>query len=1089
MAMDQMRRQTGRRSLRGTFRRIVAVTLAFTTVSASNAWAGLEGALSWKAASGSGAYAIGDVNGDGAVDLKDTTVVLRAALNIESLTEEAWKAADLNQDGRVTLEDAVTSLKAALGIQSLPSPGPSFQVATKAPATAPPSATPKTTFAPVPPNALVVVDGEPMKLAEDAGEYQSAFVENYEGNQGMYGFYRNSRGVERDGMKVENPLAGRKDLVETVEQATSLDAPEGKVNVWTLPGASLEALPSTNEYPANADPRVTQMFNDEEVAYTIPKWTTGFTVSFWAKIGTESGYADPILTFTDENFMLTVRANGTVRFCDASDSLNQYDMGSSRIEPLGTTGEWNHYTVTIANDWIQTYVNGQECVFDKTLMLRSKMKTFNGGFLTRMNPVGLATEKMVNENERNRYYLTKIDSTSSYLNGRAPWYKNPITGQYEGHDEFSVFHNGRFRGANGNGTFLMKYLTQKATSLFVGGARTGLDGESGAHLFKGGALVCGLTCFLKELTPEQIASNYEYVAKENRPADVALPGDDPREQEPVESQKPTEPTAGATKVGLRKNGLGINATYDKTNNVYSFQEAKEDDDGKVTGVRLENPFAATREDDKSYLRETLLESLEGQEIFPYKYPEDYPDASLAGQYVAKLMHGDAWLGHGGCDRFSVEPRYGNFYDRYYGDVFQYGTEMTPPLANLEQGTVMSYEEVSGSALKVTEYHRPKWTKGATISFWAKPTRVDDSPLITFYAANKMLLTVDVMGSVCFLSLYATVNNQGDWLTGKVFQPNGKPRNTFVTYGDESYVHENQWNYYTITFANDWIQVYVNGEEMVYKRVNLNVAETKYFNAGYMTRRNPIGIWTTDMIAKYGDPSGKTAEGRERNYLTKAGFVLDTSHGYEIEDLNKAAGGASLRSSSVYENPLEPHKGSELLMDLMTASSAQLYLGGIDGVLKAENQFYLSRMFVSHEELASGRVLAKPITYAKEQVLAGGSAGQFPIYVDREDVLAVAKDAPGAYRLDGVLDKDGNEVYVSGPCKVLSVDGTKPESGYALERSTDVEISSSRRKIYSSDHRLAAGTQIADVETYYEELSPEKIKKLYEEKQKSMPAGK
>lgn len=36
----------------------------------------------------------------------------------------------------------------------------------------------------------------------------------------------------------------------------------------------------------------------------------------------------------------------------------------------------------------------------------------------------------------------------------------------------------------------------------------------------------------------------------------------------------------------------------------------------------------------------------------------------------------------------------------------------------------------------------------------------------------------------------------------------------------SYVHANEWNYYTITFANDWIQVYVNGEEMVYKLVNL-----------------------------------------------------------------------------------------------------------------------------------------------------------------------------------------------------------------------------------------------------------------------------
>lgn len=38
-------------------------------------------------------------------------------------------------------------------------------------------------------------------------------------------------------------------------------------------------------------------------------------------------------------------------------------MGSSKIDPLGTGGEWNYYTVTIANDWIQVYVNGHgKCI-------------------------------------------------------------------------------------------------------------------------------------------------------------------------------------------------------------------------------------------------------------------------------------------------------------------------------------------------------------------------------------------------------------------------------------------------------------------------------------------------------------------------------------------------------------------------------------------------------------------------------------------------------------------------------------------------------------------------------------------------------
>ena len=53
--------------------------------------------------------------------------------------------------------------------------------------------------------------------------------------------------------------------------------------------------------------------------------------------------------------------------------------------------------------------------------------------------------------------------------------------------------------------------------------------------------------------------------------------------------------------------------------------------------------------------------------------------------------------------------------------------------------------------------------------------------------------------------------------------------------------------------------------------------------------------------------------------------------------------------------------------------------------------------------------------------------------------------------------------------------------------TDVETSSSRRKVYSSDHTLSAGTQVADVETYYSELSAEEVKEIYETKKDSKPA--
>jgi len=51
----------------------------------------------------------------------------------------------------------------------------------------------------------------------------------------------------------------------------------------------------------------------------------------------------------------------------------------------------------------------------------------------------------------------------------------------------------------------------------------------------------------------------------------------------------------------------------------------------------------------------------------------------------------------------------------------------------------------------------------------------------------------------------------------------------------------------------------------------------------------------------------------------------------------------------------------------------------------------------------------------------------------------------------------------------------------------VETSSSRRKIYSSDHTLSAGTQVADIETYYSELKAEDVKELYNAKKADVPS--
>lgn len=56
---------------------------------------------------------------DGKVDLQDALVVLRAALGIENLSDEATTYADVDGDGKITLTDCSLVLKAALGIIEL----------------------------------------------------------------------------------------------------------------------------------------------------------------------------------------------------------------------------------------------------------------------------------------------------------------------------------------------------------------------------------------------------------------------------------------------------------------------------------------------------------------------------------------------------------------------------------------------------------------------------------------------------------------------------------------------------------------------------------------------------------------------------------------------------------------------------------------------------------------------------------------------------------------------------------------------------------------------------------------------------------
>ena len=60
----------------------------------------------------------GDVNGDGKVTASDARQALRAASQLETLSEKETVAADMNDDGKVTAADARAILNEASGVKT-----------------------------------------------------------------------------------------------------------------------------------------------------------------------------------------------------------------------------------------------------------------------------------------------------------------------------------------------------------------------------------------------------------------------------------------------------------------------------------------------------------------------------------------------------------------------------------------------------------------------------------------------------------------------------------------------------------------------------------------------------------------------------------------------------------------------------------------------------------------------------------------------------------------------------------------------------------------------------------------------------------
>lgn len=532
--------------MNGKSKKMLAGMLALSLAIPSTVWAGTSKIKEDAAAAAGKTFQLGDVDGDGSVKLADAQLALRIALHLKTPTDAEKKAADVNKEDGVTLEDAKKILRWALHLDQVPSPEPETSdqpsqtaepnnseeptVTGETPESAAPSKTPA--GPPVVPSSspIVIPSKTPVPVgASLAPVSPAAYVvqadipslvnaNGAEENGGVF-TYKEENGQNEKGIQFEWPYVGKTDLIETLAQAG--------VNV-----EEFSKIPSDKlSKPEKDEDKLKWDFDYE---YPRPTWNTGVSVSFWSKEewkldqqsnsgvlmvlkrtkycddhrGTsEGGYGDVSNRHGsrgDCDYSLVVRSNGMVSFLAGDEAKNGFRTTNYT---MGTNNEWNHYTVTIANDWIQVYVNGQEMAYvGVDLDKDAASENFNLGFMTRYNPAGLLNQSIVDADVRK--YLT----SPSTGRRNSAWYLTP-DGVYDTNWEATLIGNSRYKTtANFDKHTLMELLTQEGTELWFGGVETCCTPNGGAKCVYSaptGAQIADVQCYSQELKADEVAAIYE----------------------------------------------------------------------------------------------------------------------------------------------------------------------------------------------------------------------------------------------------------------------------------------------------------------------------------------------------------------------------------------------------------------------------------------------------------------------------------------------------------------------------------------------------------------------------------------------------
>lgn len=327
------------------------------------------------------------------------------------------------------------------------------------------------------------------------------------------------------GIAYQWPFSGRTDLVQSVSEAGVTREMINKVDA--------DRYSSKGDYIAawNAG-KLT------DYTFPRPKWSTGISISFWSKQkwqystqsngdrilviksskycdehsgGNYDGYGGPVNSHGQGcDFALVLYSNGSIVLESGDESANGM---RTQNYIAGQDDQWTHYTVTIANDWITVYVNGQEMVYQNVDFYKdAASECFNGGFMTRYNATGMITREMIDNDPRGYYTVKGISKTGPWI---LPTGKDDVPENYETNFETTLIGSGIYSNPDSvmGYKLLMELLTQDKVEIYLGGVESCCVNSKtyGEYEYKTptGSQVTGLTYFESELTAGEVAKVYE----------------------------------------------------------------------------------------------------------------------------------------------------------------------------------------------------------------------------------------------------------------------------------------------------------------------------------------------------------------------------------------------------------------------------------------------------------------------------------------------------------------------------------------------------------------------------------------------------